>query len=83
MHKPQTMFVRGLRCQSLLLVLREGRLMGDKRLQPPLPRAEPRIRVLHEDVTTDRYRWLRDPENPDSARIWKPRTAMRNKQQNI
>ncbi|WP_258600182.1 hypothetical protein [Mesorhizobium sp. AR10] len=39
--------------------------MGDKRLQPPLPRAEPRIRVLHDDITIDRYRWLRDRENPD------------------
>ncbi|MER8887289.1 S9 family peptidase [Mesorhizobium sp. M0816] len=39
--------------------------MGDKRLQPPLPRAEPRIRVLHDDVTMDSYRWLRDRENPD------------------
>ncbi|MER8760425.1 S9 family peptidase [Mesorhizobium sp. M0976] len=34
-------------------------------LQPPLPRAEPRIRVLHGDVTVDSYRWLRDRENPD------------------
>lgn len=40
-------------------------MMGDKRLQPPLPRAEPRIRVLHDDVTINRYRWLRDRENPD------------------
>nr|WP_031200756.1 S9 family peptidase [Mesorhizobium sp. LSHC414A00] len=39
--------------------------MGDKCLQPPLPRAERRIRVLHDDVTIDRYRWLRDRENPD------------------
>ncbi|MER9420513.1 prolyl oligopeptidase family serine peptidase [Mesorhizobium sp. M0306] len=39
--------------------------MGDKRLEPPLPRAEPRIRVLHDDITTDRYRWLRDRDNPD------------------
>ncbi|TIL92976.1 MAG: S9 family peptidase [Mesorhizobium sp.] len=34
-------------------------------LQPPLPRAEPRIRVLHDDVTIDCYRWLRDREHPD------------------
>ncbi|MER8542974.1 S9 family peptidase [Mesorhizobium sp. M1334] len=40
-------------------------MMGDKRLPPPLPRAEPRIRVLHDDVTIDRYRWLRDREDPD------------------
>ncbi|MER8772977.1 S9 family peptidase [Mesorhizobium sp. M0960] len=40
-------------------------MMGDKCLQPPLPRAEPRIRVLHDDVTIDRYRWLRDRKNPD------------------
>ncbi|MER8671465.1 prolyl oligopeptidase family serine peptidase [Mesorhizobium sp. M1156] len=40
-------------------------MMGGKRPQPPLPRAEPRIRVLHDDVTIDRYRWLRDRENPD------------------
>ncbi|TIU73500.1 MAG: S9 family peptidase, partial [Mesorhizobium sp.] len=39
--------------------------MGDKRLQPPLLRAEPRIRVLHDDVTIDRYRWLCDRDNPD------------------
>ncbi|MER9083081.1 S9 family peptidase [Mesorhizobium sp. M0895] len=39
--------------------------MGDKRLQPPLPRAERRIRVLHDDVTVDCYRWLRDRKNPD------------------
>ncbi|TIT82573.1 MAG: hypothetical protein E5W56_05110, partial [Mesorhizobium sp.] len=39
--------------------------MGDKRLQPPLPHSEPRIRVLHDDVTIDRYRWLQHRENPD------------------
>lgn len=39
--------------------------MVDKYLHPPLPRAEPRIRVLHDDVTIDRYRWLRDRENAD------------------
>ncbi|WP_240545275.1 prolyl oligopeptidase family serine peptidase [Sinorhizobium fredii] len=39
--------------------------MWDKSLRPPLPRAEPRIRVLHDDVTVDRYGWLRDRENPD------------------
>jgi len=41
-----------------------SRPVGDRRL-PPLPRAEPMIRVLHDDVTTDGYRWLRDWENPD------------------
>ncbi|WP_246094020.1 MULTISPECIES: prolyl oligopeptidase family serine peptidase [Mesorhizobium] len=40
-------------------------MMGDERPQPPLPRAEPRIRVLHDDVTEDSYGWLRDRENPD------------------
>ncbi|MES0076866.1 S9 family peptidase [Mesorhizobium sp. M0058] len=39
--------------------------MEDKRLQPPHPRAEPRIRVLHDDVTIDSYRWFRDRDNPD------------------
>ncbi|MER8640435.1 S9 family peptidase [Mesorhizobium sp. M1365] len=39
--------------------------MGDKRLLPPLPRAEARIRVLHDEVTIDRYGWLRDRENPE------------------
>ncbi|GLR91651.1 S9 family peptidase [Bradyrhizobium iriomotense] len=39
--------------------------MGDECVQPPLPRAEPRIRVLHDDVTIDRYRWLRDRQHPD------------------
>ncbi|WP_074070878.1 prolyl oligopeptidase family serine peptidase [Rhizobium gallicum] len=39
--------------------------MRDKSLQPPLPHAEPRIRVLHEDVTIDSYGWLRERENPD------------------
>ncbi|MER9782712.1 S9 family peptidase [Mesorhizobium sp. M0217] len=34
-------------------------------MQPPLPRAEPRIRVLHDHVTIDGYRWLRDRDNPD------------------
>lgn len=48
-----------------LLTLCEDSIMGDARLQPPLPRAEPRIRVLHDDVTVDRYRWLRDRDNPD------------------
>ncbi|MER8733283.1 S9 family peptidase [Mesorhizobium sp. M1227] len=38
--------------------------MRDK-LLPPLPRAESRIRVFHDDVTIDSYRWLRDRENPD------------------
>ncbi|RUW98059.1 S9 family peptidase, partial [Mesorhizobium sp. M2A.F.Ca.ET.037.01.1.1] len=40
-------------------------MMGDKRPQPPLPRAEPRIRVLHDNVTMDSYGWLRDRDNPD------------------
>ncbi|TIX82142.1 MAG: S9 family peptidase, partial [Mesorhizobium sp.] len=39
--------------------------MEGKSLQPPLPHAEPRIRVLHDDVTMDCYGWLRDQENPD------------------
>ncbi|AZO36013.1 S9 family peptidase [Mesorhizobium sp. M2A.F.Ca.ET.037.01.1.1] len=39
--------------------------MVDKHLQPPLPRSEARIRVLHGDVTIDSYGWLRDWENPD------------------
>ncbi|RUY13254.1 MAG: S9 family peptidase [Mesorhizobium sp.] len=39
--------------------------MRDKRLPPPLPRAQPRIRVLHDDVTMDPYLWLRDRENPE------------------
>ncbi|MER9134557.1 hypothetical protein [Mesorhizobium sp. M0768] len=38
--------------------------MGDKRLQPPLPRAEQRIRVLDDDVTMDWYGWFRDLANP-------------------
>lgn len=46
------------------LLSRESDLMGDMRLQPPLPSAEPRIKVLHGDVTMDRYGWLRDRENP-------------------
>lgn len=37
--------------------------MGDKQ-QPPLPRAEQRIRVLHGEVTTDCFGWLRDRDNP-------------------
>ncbi|KAA3447932.1 peptidase S9 [Mesorhizobium sp. SARCC-RB16n] len=37
----------------------------DDPLQPPLPRTEPRIRVLHDEVTIDRYGWLRDQEDPD------------------
>jgi oligopeptidase B len=40
-------------------------MMGDKCLQPPLPHAEPRIRVLHDDITMDWYGWLRDRENPN------------------
>ncbi|MER9319054.1 prolyl oligopeptidase family serine peptidase [Mesorhizobium sp. M0659] len=40
-------------------------MMRDKRVQPPLPPAEPRIRVLHDDVTLDCYAWLRDRENPE------------------
>ncbi|MBY3253121.1 S9 family peptidase [Rhizobium laguerreae] len=39
--------------------------MGDQILHPPLPHAETRIRVLHEDVTTDKFGWLRNRENPD------------------
>jgi len=39
--------------------------MTDNELKPPLPHAEPRIRVLHEDVTIDSYGWLRDRESPD------------------
>ncbi|PBC04112.1 S9 family peptidase [Mesorhizobium sp. WSM3860] len=39
--------------------------MGDDVLQPPLPHGEQRIRVLHNDVTIDRFRWLRDRKNPD------------------
>ncbi|MDK1378285.1 MULTISPECIES: S9 family peptidase [unclassified Sinorhizobium] len=39
--------------------------MRTKHLQPPLPRAERRIRVLHDDVTVDCFRWLRDQENPE------------------
>ncbi|PBB58184.1 MULTISPECIES: prolyl oligopeptidase family serine peptidase [Mesorhizobium] len=38
---------------------------GQDRMQPPLPRAEKRIRVLHNDITVDHFRWLRDPENSD------------------
>lgn len=33
-------------------------------VQPPLPPAERRTRVLHGDVTVDRYRWLRDRDHP-------------------
>ncbi|WP_287115264.1 S9 family peptidase [Mesorhizobium sp.] len=33
-------------------------------MQPPLPSVEPRIRVLHNDVTMDQFRWLRDLKNP-------------------
>ncbi|MGY2933007.1 protease II [Bradyrhizobium sp. GM6.1] len=29
-------------------------------MRPPLPRAESRIKVLHDEVTLDRYGWLRD-----------------------
>lgn len=39
--------------------------MENKSLQPPLPRSERRIRVLHNDVTIDSYGWLRDREDPD------------------
>ncbi|RWJ60768.1 MAG: S9 family peptidase [Mesorhizobium sp.] len=39
--------------------------MEDNGLQPPLPRVEPRIRVLHNDVTIDRFRWLRERKHPD------------------
>lgn len=42
----------------------EDNLMNDAKLLPPLPRAEPRIRVLHNHVTIDHYGWLRDKENP-------------------
>ncbi|MGX9054532.1 prolyl oligopeptidase family serine peptidase [Mesorhizobium sp. 14Argb] len=38
--------------------------MGDEGI-PPLPLPEPRIRVLHEDVTMDWFGWLRDRENPE------------------
>ncbi|ASP89508.1 S9 family peptidase (plasmid) [Sinorhizobium meliloti] len=37
--------------------------MGEQIFHPPLPHAEARIRVLHEDVTTDRFGWLRNREN--------------------
>ncbi|MCW0002278.1 S9 family peptidase [Pararhizobium sp. YC-54] len=40
-------------------------MMRDKSVQPPLPRAERRIRVLHDDVTIEKYNWLRDLTNPD------------------
>lgn len=40
-------------------------VIGDERAQPPLLRAETRIRVLHDDVTIDRYSWLRDKEDPE------------------
>lgn len=40
-------------------------MMRDKSLQPPLPRAESRIRVLHDDVTIDQYGWFSDQEHPD------------------
>ncbi|MDX8437869.1 S9 family peptidase [Mesorhizobium abyssinicae] len=39
--------------------------MRGKRLQPPLPHAASRIRVFHDDITIDSYRWFRDRENPD------------------
>ncbi|WP_041679031.1 prolyl oligopeptidase family serine peptidase [Rhizobium etli] len=35
-----------------------------RRMRPPLAHEESRIRVLHDDVTTDRFRWLRDKEHP-------------------
>ncbi|UXN57632.1 hypothetical protein [Phyllobacterium zundukense] len=39
--------------------------MRDSNLRPPLPRAEPRIRVLHEDITIDSFGWLRNHQDPD------------------
>ncbi|MDW9924780.1 prolyl oligopeptidase family serine peptidase [Sinorhizobium meliloti] len=39
--------------------------MEERILHPPLPRAEARIRVLHEDVTIDNFGWLRDRDNND------------------
>ncbi|MER8860006.1 prolyl oligopeptidase family serine peptidase [Mesorhizobium sp. M0757] len=35
------------------------------KLLPPLPRGEPRIRVLHDEVTTDGFSWLGARGNPD------------------
>ncbi|UVK57048.1 S9 family peptidase [Mesorhizobium sp. AR02] len=42
-----------------------GHVLGAERMPPPLPRVEPRIRILHDDVTIDQYGWLRDRTNPD------------------
>lgn len=50
--------------QNHIISSSEEDVVGGIRLQPPLPRAEPRIKVLHGDVTMDGYGWLRDRENP-------------------
>ncbi|AGS24505.1 prolyl oligopeptidase family serine peptidase [Rhizobium etli] len=39
--------------------------MVDNPLHPPTLRSEPRIKVLHGDITIDCYGWLRDRENPE------------------
>lgn len=39
---------------------------GAEPLQPPLPRAEPRIRVLHGDISVDSYGWLREGASSDA-----------------
>lgn len=52
---------------EIALLCMEDDLIGGMSLQPPLPIAEPRIKVLHDEVTIDGYAWLRDRENPRTA----------------
>jgi oligopeptidase B len=43
-----------------------GGVAGTECPPPPAPRAEPRIRVLHGDVTVDSYGWLREGVSPEA-----------------
>lgn len=45
----------------------DDEVRGADDLLPPLPRAEPRIRVLHGDVTVDSYGWLREGDGPEAS----------------